>query len=90
MIKKLQIVYKKQKKKSKKYSISFIKILYRNAANELFKTANFVEAVGKYDECLQMLNFERSTEDEFRDKQVQSRIVCMLNKAACNLKVQKF
>ena len=53
----------------------------------MFKNSSYENAINKYEEAIEILNFERAADDDIRDLQIQSKILCLLNKAACNLKV---
>jgi len=58
----------------------------RIRANEFFNNSHYVESIENYNEALKILDFQTSSE-EIKEKQQKSKLLCMLNRAAANLKL---
>eukprot|EP01114_Cavostelium_apophysatum_P010368 TRINITY_DN2400_c0_g1_i1.p2 TRINITY_DN2400_c0_g1~~TRINITY_DN2400_c0_g1_i1.p2 ORF type:complete len:692 (-),score=192.97 TRINITY_DN2400_c0_g1_i1:2965-5040(-) len=61
----------------------------RSRANELFREGKYEKAVRTYDVAIRKLNFT-STSEEINSKKNHAKILCLLNTAACSLKLKNY
>jgi len=61
----------------------------RSRANESFKEQRYLEALEEYDEAIQELDFTTTSED-MDERRNSSKLTCLLNTAACCLKLQDY
>jgi len=61
----------------------------RLIANDLFKNAKYQEAIAHYDDALSKLDFAVDS-PPIEKERVESRVFCMVNKAACFLKMEQY
>lgn len=58
-------------------------------ANEAFKEHRYVDALEEYDEAIQELEFT-TTSSEMEERKTASKLTCLLNAAACCLKLEDY